>query len=79
MALIKLKGNPIHTSGELPARGAAAADFKLVKTDLSDVSLKDFAGRKKILNIVPSLTRASAPPRPRSSTKPSPPSAAWPC
>ena len=55
MALIKLKGNPIHTSGELPARGAAAADFKLVKTDLSDVSLKDFAGRKKILNIVPSL------------------------
>ena len=55
MALIKLKGNPIHTSGELPARGAAAADFKLVKTDLSDVSLKDFAGKKKILNIVPSL------------------------
>ena len=55
MALITLKGNPIHTSGELPVKGAQAPDFKLTKTDLADVSLKDFAGKKKILNIVPSL------------------------
>jgi len=55
MATITFKGNPIQTSGELPAKGSAAPDFKLAKTDLSDVSLKDFAGKKKILNITPSL------------------------
>lgn len=55
MALVTFKGNPIHTSGNLPQRGAQSPDFKLAKTDLSDVSLKDFAGKKKILNIVPSL------------------------
>ena len=55
MATITFKGNPIQTSGDLPAAGAPAPDFKLTKTDLSDVSLADFAGQKKILNIVPSL------------------------
>lgn len=55
MALITFKGNPVQTSGNLPARGAAAPDFKLAKTDLSDATLRDFSGRKKILNIVPSL------------------------
>ena len=55
MATITFKGTPIQTAGELPDTGAAAPDFKLAKTDLSDVSLKDFAGRKKILNITPSL------------------------
>ena len=55
MAIITFKGQPIHTAGELPAKGAGAPDFQLAKTDLSDVSLKDFAGRKKILNVTPSL------------------------
>lgn len=55
MAQITFKGNPIHTAGDLPAKGATAPDFQLTKTDLSDVSLKDFAGRKKILNVTPSL------------------------
>lgn len=55
MATIALKGNPIHTCGNLPSAGATAPDFKLTKGDLSDVSLKDFAGKRKILNIVPSL------------------------
>ena len=55
MATITFKGNPIQTSGHLPDKGAFAPDFKLAKTDLSDVSLKDFAGKKKILNVVPSL------------------------
>ena len=55
MATITFKGNPIQTSGNLPAKGAAAPDFKLAKTDLSDVGLKEFAGKKKILNITPSL------------------------
>ena len=55
MAEITLQGNPIHTSGELPAVDANAPDFKLVAADLSDVSLEKFAGKKKLLNIVPSL------------------------
>ena len=55
MAEITLKGNPIHTCGELPAIGSQAPDFVLTKTDLSDVSLKDFAGKRIVLNIFPSL------------------------
>ncbi|TVQ98348.1 MAG: thiol peroxidase [Spirochaetaceae bacterium] len=55
MAQVTLKGNPINTVGELPAKGSAAPDFTLTKADLSDVHLADFAGKKKILNIVPSL------------------------
>lgn len=55
MATIKLGGNPIHTKGELPAVGAKAPDFVLTRNDMSDASLQDFAGKKKILNIVPSL------------------------
>lgn len=55
MATITLKGNPIHTSGDLPKTGSQAPDFVLVKADLSDVSLASFKGKKKILNIVPSL------------------------
>jgi thiol peroxidase len=55
MADIKFKGNPIHSVGTLPALGSKAPDFKLTKTDLSDVSLKDFAGKKVILNIFPSI------------------------
>ncbi|MGB5298478.1 MAG: thiol peroxidase [Thiogranum sp.] len=55
MATITLKGNEIHTNGELPAIGSQAADFKLVDAELGDKSLADYAGRKKLLNIVPSL------------------------
>jgi thioredoxin-dependent peroxiredoxin len=55
MAKITFKGNAINTAGELPVNGAVAPTFKLVKTDLSDVSLSDFKGKKVILNIFPSL------------------------
>ena len=55
MATITLKGNEIHTNGELPAVGSQAPDFHLVDKDLNDVHLSDFKGRKKLLNIVPSL------------------------
>jgi len=55
MATITLKGNPIHTNDDLPAVGSTAPDFHLVNKDLSDVFLADFAGKKKLLNIVPSL------------------------
>ncbi|HEX9010024.1 MAG TPA: thiol peroxidase [Holophagaceae bacterium] len=55
MAQVTLKGNPLHTSGELPKVGAAAPAFSLVKTDLSEVSAKDLAGQRVVLNIFPSL------------------------
>jgi thiol peroxidase len=55
MATVTLKGNPITTSGSLPAVGSKAPDFTLAKVDLSNVSLKDFAGQKLILNIFPSV------------------------
>jgi thioredoxin-dependent peroxiredoxin len=55
MAQVTHKGNPIHTNGDLPAVGAKAPDFKLTGGDLKDVGLADYQGKKKILNIVPSL------------------------
>ena len=55
MATITLKGAAIHTSGELPRIGAMLPDFRLTKSDLSDVSIADFKGKTLILNIVPSL------------------------
>ena len=55
MATITLKGNEIHTVGQLPAVGTAAPDFALTRTDLADVTLSDYAGKKLVLNIFPSL------------------------
>ena len=55
MATITLKGTAIHTNGELPAVGSAAPDFHLVDKDLADVRLATYKGKKKLLNIVPSL------------------------
>ena len=55
MARIALKGAVINTSGKLPQVGDQAPDFILTKPDLSDVTLSDFPGLKKVLNIVPSL------------------------
>ncbi|MES9963360.1 MAG: thiol peroxidase [Candidatus Sedimenticola sp. 20ELBAFRAG] len=55
MAAITLKGNACNTSGDLPAVGSAAPEFTLVGGDLSDITLDKFAGKKKLLNIVPSL------------------------
>jgi len=55
MSKITLKGNTINTSGELPTVGSQAKDFRLVATDLSSKTLADFAGKKLILNISPSI------------------------
>lgn len=55
MATVTLKGNPFNISGELPAVGSQAPDFTLTRSDLSDVSLASFAGKKKLISIVPSL------------------------
>lgn len=55
MTQITFKGSPVSTQGELPEIGAKALDFELVGTDLQPVKLSDFAGRRVILNIFPSL------------------------
>jgi len=55
MATVTLQGNPIRTSGELPDVGSKAPDFRLIDKDLAERSLADFAGGRKVLNIVPSL------------------------
>ena len=55
MATITLKGNAVHTNGQLPSVGSVAPDFHLVDKDLNDVKLATYKGKKKLLNIVPSL------------------------
>jgi thiol peroxidase len=55
MATVTLEGNEINTNGDLPAVGATAPGFDLVDKDLNNVALDDFSGKKKLLNIVPSL------------------------
>ena len=55
MATVTLQGNALHTNGELPAPGTRAPDFKLVDAELNDRTLADYSGKKKLLNIVPSL------------------------
>lgn len=55
MAKTKLQGNPVHTNGELPQVGTKAPDFKLVTSDLKEITLNDFAGEKLIINIFPSI------------------------
>ena len=55
MSIVTLGGNPIHLAGNFPQSGQIAASFSLVAADLSDKTLKDFAGKRKVLNIVPSL------------------------
>lgn len=58
MSTVKLKGNPVTLTGNFPAVGQRAPAFSLVDKNLKDVSLKDFAGKRKVLNIVPSLDTA---------------------
>ena len=55
MATITFQGKPLHTCGELPAIGSSAPAFSLVSRALVDVTLATYAGKRKVLNIVPSL------------------------
>ncbi|MFZ4464166.1 MAG: thiol peroxidase [Bacteroidales bacterium] len=55
MATVTLKGNPIHTIGELPIVGAHVPEFKVVKTDLSTLQAQDLKGKNVVYNIFPSL------------------------
>lgn len=55
MATVTLRGNPVSVGGAFLKKGDAAPDFNLTGGDLKDVSLKDYAGKKKVISIVPSL------------------------
>ena len=55
MAQVTFRGTPVELQGTLPQVGQAAPDFTLTAADLSDKSLADFAGKRKILNIFPSI------------------------
>ncbi len=55
MAEIAFLGDPIHTSGDLPAAGDAAPAFTLTGGDLGAVSSESLAGGRVVLNIFPSI------------------------
>jgi len=55
MATVTFKGSPIDVAGSFPRKGQKAPAFKLAGKDLKDVTLADYAGKRKVLNIVPSL------------------------
>jgi thiol peroxidase len=55
MSKITFKNSPVETLGELPKVGENAPDFKLVTGELAEISLKDFAGKRIVLNIFPSI------------------------
>ena len=55
MATVTLRGNPLNVGGTFSQKADTAPDFTLTGNDMKDVSLKDFAGKKKVISIVPSL------------------------
>jgi thiol peroxidase len=55
MSTVTLRGNPIPVEGTFPSVGSTAPAFSLVGADLSDVTLEHFAGKRKVLNIFPSI------------------------
>lgn len=55
MTSTKLSGNPVSLAGDFPIKGAAGPNFSAVTQDLSEISLDHFKGKKKVLNIFPSI------------------------
>lgn len=55
MSTVTFHEKPVTVDGQVPAAGAKAPGFRLVNGELADVSLSDFAGKRKILNIFPSV------------------------
>ena len=52
---VTLGGSPIQVGGTLPTVGSTAPAFSLVAKDLSDTTLANYAGKRKVLNIFPSV------------------------
>ena len=59
MATIKLAGENIETSGNLPETGTIAPEFHLTGTDMLEASLTDYSGKNVVLNIFPSIDTLS--------------------
>ena len=59
MSQVTLGGNPVNTSGDLPAVGISAPSFELAAVDLGNISSADFAGKNIVLNIFPSVGTAT--------------------
>lgn len=55
MATVTLKGNPVTIGGNLPSKGQTAPDFQLADAKRNLMSLNDYAGKRKVLNIFPSI------------------------
>lgn len=55
MTLIKFRGQPLHTVGSLPEVGTRAPNFTVTKTDLGELKLENYLGKKIVLNVFPSL------------------------
>jgi len=55
MSNVTFKGQPIRVDGQFPAVGSKGPAFTLVGADLSDVTLSSYAGKRKVLNIFPSV------------------------
>lgn len=55
MAQIFFQNIPVQTAGQLPAVGTKAPDFTLTGGDLKDIHLSDYAGKRVVLNIFPSI------------------------
>lgn len=55
MSTVTLGGNLVNVAGDFVKVGDTVADFELVGADLGAVKLSDFAGKRKILNIFPSI------------------------
>ncbi len=53
--IVLFQGNPVNVAGKIPRIGDQAKNFTLVAKDLSDVTLSQFAGKRKVLNIFPSI------------------------
>src|SRR5574343_538112 len=52
---VTLGGNAIPVNGHCPQKGEGAPALTLVGKDLADVTLANYAGKRKILNIFPSI------------------------
>ncbi|ROU00902.1 thiol peroxidase [Marinobacter sp. R17] len=55
MSKVTLDGNPLEIGGQFPAKGDKVPDFSLTTSGLEDKGLSAWAGKRKILNIIPSV------------------------
>lgn len=55
MQQVTRAGEPLDVAGTLPKIGQTAPAMALTNTDMQDVTLETFAGKRKVFNIIPSV------------------------